>query len=125
MPERSHLRIHGDGEVEVELVAAYLTDLKHAYDSILVFESIIEGLGRATRDFPYPYPRYPFGLIIGWPVARRHGLAHIRDWPPTADEVASFVPVSERLTLRAVQLSSPGFWEFLGKLNPLEVLRQY
>jgi hypothetical protein len=24
-----------------------------------------------------------------------------------------------------VTLSSPGFWEFLGKLNPLEVIRQY
>jgi hypothetical protein len=62
---------------------------------------------------------------MDWPVARRRGLRHIRDWPPLPDEVASFVPVSEQLTLSAVQLSSPGFWEFLGTLNPLEVIRKY
>jgi hypothetical protein len=125
MPERGRLRIHGDGEVEVELIAAYLTDLKRAYDSIVLFESIIDGLERTARDFPFPFPRYPFGLLAGWPVARRRGLRHIRDWPLSPDEVASFVPVSEQLTLSAVQLSSPGFWEFLGTLNPLEVIRKY
>jgi hypothetical protein len=57
-------------------------------------------------------------------VARRRGLGHIRDWPPSPDEVASFVPPSEQLVLSAVQLSSPGSWDFLGSLNPLEVLRQ-
>ena len=29
------------------------------------------------------------------------------------------------LQLKGVVLQSPGFWEFLGKLNPLEVLRLY
>jgi hypothetical protein len=108
----------------VELVAAYLTDLKHAYDSVLLFESII-GIQRTARDFPFPFPRYPFALAIGWPVARRRGVAQIRDWPPSPDEVASFVAPSEQLVLSAVQLSSPGSWDFLGTLNPLEVLRQY
>jgi hypothetical protein len=109
----------------VELVAAYLANLKHAYDSILLFQSIIDGAQRSARDFPFPFPRYPFALAVGWPVARRRGLAHIRDWPPSPDEVASFVPPSEQLVLSAVQLSSPGSWDFLGTLNPLEVLRQY
>jgi hypothetical protein len=37
MPQRAHLKVYGQGEIEVELVAAYLKDLRHAYDSILVF----------------------------------------------------------------------------------------
>jgi len=35
------------------------------------------------------------------------------------------LPVADRLTLSSVELHSPGFWEFLGKLSPLEVLREY
>jgi hypothetical protein len=112
MAEQSRLRIHGDGEVEVELVTAYLADLEHAYDSILLFESIIEGVRRTSRDFPFP--RYQFALTVGWPVARRRGLGHIRDWPPGPEEIASFVPASEQLILSAVQLT-----------QPFEVLRRY
>jgi hypothetical protein len=122
--EQVRLRIHGEGEVEVELVAAYLMALKRAYDSILLFESIIDGLNRTAQDVPVP-ARYSFGLTIGWPVARRRGLAYIREWPPNTEDVASFVLPSEQLVLSAVRLSSPGFWDFLGKLNPLEVMRQY
>lgn len=122
MPEQGHLRIHGHGEVEVELVISYLSDLKHAYNSIILFESIIDGLDRAARDFPFP--RYPFGLYLDWPVARRRGVGHIREWPPRPEEVASFVPASEQLVLSSVRLSSPGSWDFLGALNPLEVLRK-
>ena len=39
--------------------------------------------------------------------------------------MASFAPRAEQLVLYAVNLASPGFWEFLGTLNPLEVLRKY
>ena len=31
----------------------------------------------------------------------------------------------KQLVLSAVRLSSPSFWEFLGTLNPLEVVRKY
>jgi hypothetical protein len=122
MPEQARLRVHGQGDVEVELVAAFLGDLKHAYDFILLFETTIDGMGRAARDFPFP--RYPFSLDLLWPPGRR-AVRRTRDWPPTAEEVASFVPRAEQLVLSAVSLASPGFWEFLGTLNPLEVLRKY
>jgi hypothetical protein len=69
MLEQARLRVYGQGDVEVELVAAYLTELKHAYDSVLLFEATIDGMRRAARDFPFP--RYPFGLDFGWPVPRR------------------------------------------------------
>ena len=118
MPEQARLRVHGRGGVEVELVATYLTDLKHAYDSLLLFEATIDGMRRLARDFPFP--RHPFGTDFGWPPVSRR-----TSWPPTAEAVASFVPRKEQLVLSAVRLNSPGFWEFLGTLNPLEVLRKY
>lgn len=60
MPQQGRLKVHGEGEIEVELVSAYLTDLKRTYDSIILFEAIVDGIDRASRDFPFP--RYPFGL---------------------------------------------------------------
>ena len=124
MPQRQgKIRIHGHGEIEVELVEEYLADLRHAYDSLLVFESVMDGFKRVSREFPFPF--YPIGLMYGWPLGPRRAVRYVRDWPPTVDEVSSLVPHSEQLVLSAVKLSSPGFWEFLGKLNPLEVMRQY
>lgn len=35
------------------------------------------------------------------------------------------VPPSARLTLERVSIESPGFWEFVGSLNPLEQIRRY
>ena len=61
---------------------------------------------------------------FGWPTPRR-GMRRTRVWPPTAEEVASYTPHAEQLILSAVSLASPGFWEFLGTLNPLEVLRKH
>ena len=112
-----------DRAVSVELVAAFLTDLKHAYDSVLLFEATIDGMRRAARDFPFI--RYPFGSEYGWLPASRRATPRTRNWPPTAEEAASFVPRAEQLVLSAVSLNSPGLWEFLGTLNPLEVLRKY
>jgi len=124
MPQQQgKIRVHGQGEVEVELISAYLVGLKRAYDSVLVFESVIDGLKRASREFPFPW--HPLGMHYGWPLGPRRAVRYVRDWPPTVEEISSLVPHSEQLVLSAVQLSSPGFWEFLGKANPLEVIRQY
>jgi hypothetical protein len=122
MPEQARLRVYGQGGVEVELVTAYLGDFNHAYASVLLFEATIDGMRRAAREFPFP--RYPFVWDFALPVPRR-AVRRIRDWPPTAEEVASYVPRAEQLVLSAVSLGSPGLWEFLGTLNPLEVFRKY
>ncbi|MBK8850163.1 MAG: tetratricopeptide repeat protein [Saprospiraceae bacterium] len=37
----------------------------------------------------------------------------------------SYLPINRQLYLNSVQISSPGFWEFLGSLNPLEQVREY
>jgi hypothetical protein len=116
MPQTGRLKVRGHGNVEVELAAAYLTDLAHAYSSLVAFEMLIERTQRARRYYPEPF-WFPPTLTFMWPP-------HL-SWPPTPQAVASLVPAAEQLVLAAVELSSPGAWEFLGSLNPLEVLRKY
>ena len=124
MPQEwGKIRIHGHGEIELALIEEYLADLKHAYDSLIAFESVMYGLERVSREFPFPF--FPAGMMLVWPLGPRRAVRYVRGWPPTTDEVSSLVPHSEQLVLSAVQLSSPGFWEFLGKINPLEVIRLY
>lgn len=123
MPEQARLRVHGQGGVEVALVAAFLTDFRHAYESVLFFEATIDGMSRVARDFPFPM--YLLGPDFGWLVTSRRTGLRARYRPLIAEEIASSVPRSEQLVLSAVSLNSPGFWEFLGTLNPLEVLRKY
>jgi hypothetical protein len=49
MPQHGRLRIYGNGDVEIELVAAYLADLSHAYDSLLVFEALVTELNVISK----------------------------------------------------------------------------
>lgn len=120
MPEQGRIRIHGHGDVEVELVAAYLLDLRHAYNSLLVFESAFDGPRRNYREPGYPFFLGNFAL----PLPRR-STRQSWGWPPASEEIASLVPHAEQLVLSGARLQSPGFWDFVGKLNPLEVIRQY
>jgi hypothetical protein len=115
MPQTGRLKVHGHGNAEVELVAAYLTDLTNAYSALVAFELSTKGMmpvrGRPFFErfwFPSPW------ILLSDP-----------SWPPTQQALASFVPPTEQLILAAVELRSPGAWEFLGNLNPLEVLRKY
>jgi len=121
MPKpRGQIRINAYTEVRVESVIAYLTALGHAYNSILVFEATIDQLQRTYREPRYSF--YPGGLAF---LLSPSAIRRTRSWPPTPAEVASFVPVAEQLVLAHVRLQSEGFWEFIGQLNPLEVIRQY
>lgn len=85
----------------------------HAYNSISAFETLID-------DYIERINNLPFGLE---PKASIKGLVFIGDCLP--EEVSSIVPHYEQLVLVRVHLGSPGVWEFLGTLNPLEVIRQY
>ena len=123
MPQKGCIRIYGQGEIEVERVIQYLADLKQAYGAILMFENAIDNIRRADRDFPYR--GYPFAFLMGWPLAPRRSVQTARLWLPGPEEIAAFISVSDELLLSATRLASPGFWEFVGKLNPLEVIRQY
>lgn len=106
------LRIHGNGDAYVGDVSGFLQALEYSYNSAYVFDSIIE----EAEDL------YRTGNSPGLPI---RNLLWMAWWPPTPEKVAAMLPEADRLRLIGVELHSPGFWDFLGKLNPLEVLRQY
>jgi hypothetical protein len=112
MSNRGCLRVYGHGNVEVEVLVAYLSDLKRAYDFVFLFEAAVDRLSS------------PSGLQIGPPFRWRLRGFDV-EWPPTAEQAASIVPQSHQLVLANVTIQSLGFWDFLGALNPLEVLQQY
>ena len=122
MAHLGQARIHGHGEVEVELVIAYLNDLRFAYNALCVFDETIDSWQRTSRRFPFPL--FEMELAYTWSGYRRAGRT-VRESLASPEELALLVPKSQQLVLAAVSLQSPGFWDFIGNLNPLEVLRQY
>ncbi|MDZ8078807.1 MAG: hypothetical protein RMX35_06855 [Nostoc sp. DcaGUA01] len=44
---------------------------------------------------------------------------------PSEEKIASLVPVEHKLKLQKVNINSPGFWELLENLNPLQFIREY
>lgn len=59
-------------------------------------------------------------LRRGYPWAYGYQLA--RDTGPLDREL---IPPRDRLVIARVSIESPGFWEVLGQLNPLQQLREY
>jgi len=124
MPEEDNisvLRVHGHGEVEVALVVSFLNDLENAYNSIAYFETLS---ARLERDFRY---LDEYRLFIDR-RARMFGLNSFLDYNEentNFNKEAIAASNTEPLVLERVKLTSPGYWDFIGKLNPLEVLRQY
>jgi hypothetical protein len=99
MVSRTQLRINSHGEIPVSDVRELLLAFEHAYNCLLIFHGATETTGAAS----------------GW-------------IPNSASEISgsqSMVLPADRLVLSSVQLSSPGFWAFLGGLIPLETIRKY
>lgn len=108
----SVLRINSDRLGEVQEIVNYLQIIEDAYNNIYAFELIVkEAKSRHEESEP-----------ISWKHVRGtkkiRGLRRIR-------RVLDVVVPEDKLRLRSVVVQSPGFWEFLGALNPLEVLRKY
>src|SRR3989304_2809391 len=106
------LRIDGEGGVRVNEVEQFLSDLNNAYVGLMTFERTIlraqEDANKETRS-----------LRIGSVTWHRYLEIALREY------TESIVFPSPALVLSSVQLGSPGFWEVLGALNPLETLRKY
>src|SRR4051812_1449994 len=99
------LRIDGHAERPVGEVVSFLRAVEHAYAGAYIFNLVLDDEWR-RRDFvPLPwrwaYPMFP------------------RVAP---SDFEMFVRPDDQLVLRAARLSSPGSWDFLAKLNPLEVI---
>jgi len=102
--ERVRLLVHRGGTPSE--LAEFLLDLERAYSALFALESWSEQLPDRLR-------RGPGWLSLGYDV-----LAPPRMRP-------SDVLPELALVVTRIEVGSPGFWEVLGSLNPLEQLRKY
>lgn len=102
------LRVMTDRLGAVQEVADYLRSMENAYNHLCAFDLIFDD-AKARHGEP----------VYRWSSSRK--LRSIRSIP----HAETVVLPEDRLRLVRVRVESPGFWDFVGKLNPLEVLRHY
>lgn len=108
------LRISGNVEAPIESIYEYLRELEVAYNSAYVLTNIIDETREISVLEERQKPQIPLKSLL-W----------MNWWSPNEDKVKSLVPKSDRLKSYRAEFHSPGFWDFLGKLNPLETIREY
>lgn len=105
------LRIESDRLGTVVDIREYLEATENAYNGLYAFDLIVnEAKSRAANVEP-----------LSWRSAARRPRINVR----RIRRAEAVVLPEDRLQLRAVAFQSPGFWDFLGALNPLETLRKY
>jgi hypothetical protein len=107
--EQGRLRILSEGGRPVSDVLQLLEAFASAYDGLSLAEKILEGYASTASGNSR--------------LSRRRWLRYILKL--TDHGIRRTLSVDDQLILASVELSSPGFWEFMGSLMPLEVLRQY
>lgn len=96
-------------------VVTFLEDMERAYNSLYSFDMTISRWFKARR-----YWRRFLG-----PPEEFLGLLSFEDRPAHfSDDPGTMLP-EYRLELRSISIQSPGFWEFIGALNPLQQLREF
>ena len=107
--ETGRLVIHADRGGTIGEITAFLLDLEAAYDALYRLDNAGRGLRRYRHIVPLEFfPELGYGLN---PLSQQTSTLEI--------------PPSDRLVLDRVRIESPGLWEFLGSLNPLQQLREY
>jgi len=99
------LRIESPRLGYVHEIVDLLNDFEHAYNNFYVFSSLVRSAEKTDSAYIYRRSSPKFSLIA-------------------KSKVASFVLPEEKLRLHRIEFNSPGFWEFAGSLNPLEVMRK-
>ena len=105
---QARLVIYTSDNLTVEWAAMFLTGLERAYNGLLILQ---------YAAFPNLYTVFPNFLIADWFVTM------YRKSPFGVDDASRLIQSGDRLRLGRVSSDSPGVWEFIGKLNPLETLR--
>jgi hypothetical protein len=106
------LGIESDRLGTVADIRAYLEAIEQAYNGLYAFDLIVnEAKARAADLEPRP----------SWRSSGRRSRINVR----RIRRAEAVVLPEDRLQLRAVVFQSPGSWDFLGALNPLETLRKY
>lgn len=109
MPETGRLKIIAERGGTIGEITAFLADLEAAYVALYMFEERVAQYRRLHRLFPIE-------LVFPFPSS-----APYQGPPLTAESI----PPTFRLTVERVQIESPGFWEVMASMNPLQQIREF
>ncbi len=146
--ELTSLRIKAERLGTIPEVTTFLTDLETAYNSIYAFNFLVDTLEqdrhRRLRQFAEHFHRYrkywkefsdrkdfPFDPFMYEMFFEEYALSRAKGFSPNLLELQSKIDIekvvlpSDRLVISKVNIQSPGFWEVLGSLNPLQQIREY
>jgi len=117
---RGVLKIYAKRPGTVAEAIDTLRSIENAYLVLYATELHIETVrdaftGKRRFRFDFPFPFFPFALGI---------TAHPELLTPDVIRRSFLLPEDE-LQFKSIQFESPGFWEVLGSLNPLDQLRKY
>ncbi len=108
--ENRTIKILADRAGTVKELTTYLTDLENAYNSLYAFDKFL--------DYHHPDSRrrmrhfiYEFGLPLNYSLK--------------LDNSPELIKPIDRLVISRISIQSPGFWEIVGSLNPLQQIREY
>jgi hypothetical protein len=115
--ERGDLKIRGLRGGTVSEITNFLVDLEHAHNSLFFYQLEVSVYSRSLRTLTR-YAKFELGVL---------GLPFSGNYFGRSNEQLELdrIPPGLRLELSHVVLNSPGFWEFLGALNPLQQIREY
>lgn len=106
--DHGFLTIQSERGGEVEEIYKYLTTLENAYNNLYAFDTFLLETKNTYTDSKNP------------PTHRGRSRQSL-----SLNSVNFIISPTDKLQLTSVVIQSPGFWEFLGSLNPLEVIRKY
>lgn len=90
----------------------YLKDLNNAYNSLYVFNAFLDSHNPYYKN---KNRRKLFFYELGYPYLGNHKI----------DSREELILPENRLLINKIVIQSPGFWEVLGSLNPLQQIREY
>ena len=106
------LRINTEKLGDIREVVRYLQVLEQAYNHLYAFDFIITDAKRRHEELNE-------SGYSSW-----GGSKPVRTIPSVRKPEEVVLP-EDRIQVSSIVIKSPGFWEFLGNSNPLEVLRKY
>jgi hypothetical protein len=120
--ERGSLRIESSGGWPVTDVVEFLDSFRSAYEGLMILDALLRSFTQEAQRFgrriPYTLGEYP---DLSFYSLSMPSLALTLP----QEVFAHLIRPQDRLILLRARFSSPGFWEFMGSLNPLEVVRKY
>lgn len=110
MGSDARLRINTEKLGDIREIIRYLQVLEQAYNHLYVLDFIIQDAKRRHKEMQESG--------YSWRRTSIKSLISVR-------KPEEFILPDDRIQIHRISIKSPGFWEFLGNINPLEVLRKY